>query len=54
MRLSPAMIGNIRLRVSPEEKRALRTAAARRGLTLSEYIRKTATEAAMRATYSAA
>lgn len=48
MRLSAAMIDSIRLRVSPDEKRSLRSAAARRGLTLSEYIRETATEAARR------
>ena len=49
MRLSAAMIDNIRLRVSPDEKLSLRTAAARRGLTLSEYVREVATEAARRA-----
>ena len=46
MRLSAAMIDNIRFRVSPEEKRSLRAAASRRGLTLSEYIRESATKAA--------
>ena len=46
MRLSAAMIENIRLRVSPEEKRSLRAAASRRGLSLSEYVRETATSAA--------
>ncbi len=49
MRLSAAMIENIRLRVSPEEKRSLRAAAMKRGLTLSEYIREVATDAARRA-----
>ena len=49
MRLSAAMIENIRLRVFPEEKRSLRAAAMKRGLTLSEYIREVATEAARRA-----
>jgi len=48
MRLSAAMIDNIRLRVSPEEKHALRVAAIKRGLTLSEYIREAATDAARR------
>ena len=48
MRLSPAMIDNIRLRISHDEKRTLLQAAAKRGLTLSEYIRETATEAARR------
>ncbi|MER9159091.1 DUF1778 domain-containing protein [Mesorhizobium sp. M0778] len=43
MRLSAAMIENIRLRVSPEEKQALRLAAKRRGLTLSEYVRAAVT-----------
>jgi uncharacterized protein (DUF1778 family) len=45
MRLSAAMVENIRLRVSPEEKQALRLAAMRRGLSLSEYIRVAAHEA---------
>ncbi|WP_192182205.1 plasmid mobilization protein [Mesorhizobium amorphae] len=49
MRLSAAMIENIRLRVSPEEKHALRAAAMRRGLTLSEYIREAASQACQRA-----
>ena len=48
MRLSAAMIENIRLRISLEEKRALRNAATKRGLTLSEYIREAATDAARR------
>jgi uncharacterized protein (DUF1778 family) len=48
MRLATAMIENIKLRVSPEEKQSLRVAAMKRGLTLSEYIRETATEAARR------
>lgn len=49
MRLSAAMIENIRLRVTPEEKSALRAAAMRRGLTLSEYIREAASQASHRA-----
>ncbi|WP_202297435.1 plasmid mobilization protein [Mesorhizobium sp. 131-2-1] len=40
------MAENIRLRVSPEEKRMLRIAAMRRGVTLSEYVRQAAQEAA--------
>lgn len=44
-----AMIENIRLRVSIEEKAALRIAASRRGLTLSEYIRETVANVAQRA-----
>ena len=48
MRLNVAMIENIRVRVSPEEKNALRTAARKRGLTLSEFVRETATEASLR------
>jgi uncharacterized protein (DUF1778 family) len=48
MRLSAAMIDNIRLRISDDEKRTLLAAAAKRGLTLSEYIREAATEAALR------
>lgn len=48
MRSRTAMIDNIRLRVSAEEKAALRIAASRRGLSLSEYIRERATETARR------
>lgn len=48
MRLSAAMLDNIRLRISDDEKRTLLAAAARRGLTLSEYIREAATDAARR------
>jgi uncharacterized protein (DUF1778 family) len=48
MRLSAAMIDNIRVRVSSEEKHALRAAAMKRGLTLSEYIREAAADAARR------
>lgn len=48
MRLATAMIENIKLRVSPEEKQSLRVAATQRGLTLSEYVREVATEAAQR------
>jgi hypothetical protein len=48
MRLAIAMIEDIKVRVSPEEKHTLRTAAMKRGVTLSEYIRDVATEAARR------
>lgn len=48
MRFSAAMLDNIRLRISDDEKRALLAAAAKRGLTLSEYIREAATDAARR------
>ncbi|MBN9244235.1 MAG: DUF1778 domain-containing protein [Mesorhizobium sp.] len=48
MRLSAAMLDNIRLRISDDEKRTLLAAAAKRGLTLSEYIREAATDAARR------
>jgi uncharacterized protein (DUF1778 family) len=47
-RLATAMIEDIKVRVSPEEKHTLRTAALKRGVTLSEYIREAATEAARR------
>lgn len=45
MRSRTAMIENIRLRVSADEKNALRIAASRRGLTLSEYVREAAASA---------
>ncbi|MGX5806203.1 plasmid mobilization protein [Bradyrhizobium sp. Arg314] len=48
MRLRVSMIENIRVRVTPQEKLALRTAARKRGLTLSEFVRETATEASSR------
>jgi uncharacterized protein (DUF1778 family) len=48
MRLSAAMLDNIRLRISDDEKRTILAAAAKRGLTLSEYIREAATDAARR------
>lgn len=48
MRFSAAMLDNIRLRISDDEKRTLLAAAAKRGLTLSEYIREAATDAARR------
>ncbi len=48
MRLSAAMVDNIRFRISEDEKRTLLQAAAKRGVTLSEYIRETASEAARR------
>ena len=48
MRLSAAMLDNIRLRISDDEKRMLLAAAAKRGLTLSEYIREAVTDAARR------
>ncbi|WP_413774713.1 plasmid mobilization protein [Mesorhizobium sp. AR10] len=38
------MVENIRLRVSPEEKRALRAAARQRGLSLSDFIRQLASQ----------
>lgn len=44
MRLRVAMAENIKLRVSPEEKRALRNAAMQRGLSLSDFIRSIASE----------
>lgn len=46
MRNRVAMIDNIRLRISADEKRALSHAAERRGLTLSQYIRELAISAA--------
>lgn len=48
MRLATAMIEDIKVRVSPEEKHALRAAAMKRGMTLSAYVRDVATEAARR------
>lgn len=48
MRLSAAMLDNIRLRISDDEKRTILAAAAKRGLTLSEYIREAAVDAARR------
>ena len=44
MRLRAAMVENIRLRVSPEEKRALSAAAMQRGLSLSDLIRQLAVQ----------
>ncbi|MER9658564.1 DUF1778 domain-containing protein [Mesorhizobium sp. M0159] len=44
MRLRVAMAENIKLRVSPEEKRALRAAAMQRGLSLSGFIRQVAAQ----------
>ncbi|MER8831530.1 DUF1778 domain-containing protein [Mesorhizobium sp. M0909] len=38
------MAENIKLRVSPEEKRALRAAAMQRGLSLSDFIRQVAAQ----------
>lgn len=46
IRFSSAMTDNIRIRISDAEKRTLLAAAAKRGLTLSEYIRDAATDAA--------
>lgn len=46
MRTRVAMIDNIRLRISADEKRTLASAAERRGLTLSEFIREQAISAA--------
>ncbi|MDR7221693.1 plasmid mobilization protein [Aminobacter aminovorans] len=48
MRFSEAMDGMIKVRVSHDEKRALKEAARQRGLTLSEMLRVTATEATSR------
>ncbi len=48
MRFSEAMNGQIRVRVGVEEKRALITAAARRGKTLSEFLREAVSETAQR------
>lgn len=48
MRLATAMIEDIKVRVSPEEKITLRTAAMKRGQSLSAYVREVATEAARR------
>ncbi len=48
MRLATAMIEDIKVRVSPEEKHALRAAAIKHGLSLSAYVREVATEAARR------
>lgn len=48
MRLATAMIEDIKVRISPEEKQSLRTAAKRRGITLSEFVREVATHAARR------
>ncbi|WP_378947778.1 ribbon-helix-helix protein, CopG family [Mesorhizobium sp. ANAO-SY3R2] len=48
MRLSAAMIENIRLRVSPEEKRRFAELARERGVTLSDLVRISLTEAAKR------
>ncbi|RLP26008.1 DUF1778 domain-containing protein [Mesorhizobium sp. YM1C-6-2] len=49
MRLATAMIEDIKVRVSAEQKRALRAAAVKQGLTLSQYVREVATKAAARA-----
>jgi uncharacterized protein (DUF1778 family) len=48
MRSRIAMIDNIRLRISADEKRALARAAERHGLTLSQFIREQAISAAAR------
>ncbi len=48
MRTRDAMIDNIRLRISADEKRTLASAAERRGLTLSQFIREQAISAATR------
>lgn len=46
MRPQPAMIENIRLRVSASDKAMLITIAKRRGVTISEFMRATALKAA--------
>jgi len=46
MRLRAAMIANIRLRISKEDKDVLQAAARRRGMTLSDLLRETAVKAA--------
>lgn len=46
MRPSAAMIANIRLRISEEDRNILQAAARRRGMTLSDFLRKTAVTAA--------
>ena len=43
---SAAMVENIRLRVSFEQKRSITVAARRRGLTVSEFLRELASKAA--------
>ncbi|AMS40507.1 plasmid mobilization protein [Aminobacter aminovorans] len=48
MRFDAAMNDTIRARVTPTEKRALFEAARKSGLTLSEFLRMTATDAARR------
>jgi uncharacterized protein (DUF1778 family) len=45
MRFEQAMDGLIQIRVGRTEKQALRVAATRKGLTLSEYVRETAIQA---------
>ena len=49
MRFSEPMNELIQVRVAREEKRQLIEIARRRGLTLSDFLRQTATEAARRA-----
>lgn len=49
MRLSEPMNDQIRVRVGREEKRLLADFARKRGLTLSDHLRLSATEAAVRA-----
>ncbi|CAI2932445.1 type II toxin-antitoxin system RelB/DinJ family antitoxin [Aminobacter niigataensis] len=48
MRLSAAMIENIRLRVTQEEKRRFAEIAKERGVTLSDLVRLSLTEATQR------
>ncbi len=48
MRLATAMIEDIKVRVSPDEKLTLRAAAMKLGMSLSAYVREVATEAARR------
>ncbi|MBX9465566.1 MAG: DUF1778 domain-containing protein [Aquamicrobium sp.] len=48
MRFSEPMDGMLRVRVARDEKRRLAEVARKRGLTLSDFLRQTATEAAQR------
>ncbi len=48
MRFDERMRGIVMARVSPDEKRTFIEAAPRQGLTLSEFLRETASEAARR------
>ena len=48
MRLSETMTGQIRIRVSTDEKLRLKEAARKRGQSLSDLLRQTAAEATQR------